>query len=153
MFESHTSTRIVISMVKKSGKKSTGWEFLRNSEPCDVSILSSPLKKPRDCMTGMKLTQTSPARIWPFERETSSLYSCIFPVRLSDCAWATGASSRQAAASEYAMGRLSFIVSGRLAAAEGLRKIPCCHDITRHDGLATAPSLASREIVAWDSGV
>jgi hypothetical protein len=40
-------------------------------------------------------------------------------VRLSDCARAMGASSRQAAAKEYAMGRMSFIVSGRLAAAEG----------------------------------
>src|SRR5271156_5889214 len=137
MFESHTSMRIVISMVKKSGKKSTGWEFLRNSEPCDVSILSSPLKKPRDCMTGMKLTQTSPARIWPFERETSSLYSCIFPVRLSDCACAAGASSRQAAAKVHAIGGIRFIVSEWLASGEGLRETPCCHDITRRCDLAT----------------
>ena len=45
-----------------------------------------------------------------------------------------GSEQQAGCGEEIRDGPVKFHVSGRLAAAEGLRKIPCRHDITRHDG-------------------
>src|ERR1700751_2709023 len=105
-------------------------EFLRNSEPCSVSIRSRPLKKPADCSTGMKFTHTSPLRIWPVESAASSLYSWMLPALPSeDCAIAAALESRQQTTATPLIDPEIFIAGERLAKPGTHTPFAPCHDI------------------------